>query len=59
MYADGTSILNIGQVRNELQKIIQNTGLVEQYFEGNNLSVNPSKRSTFSSRQSSPGRKVN
>jgi hypothetical protein len=44
MYADDTSILNIGQDINELQIIISdNIGVVEQYFEINNLFTNPSK----------------
>jgi hypothetical protein len=30
---------------------LRNAGLVEQYLEENNLSVNPTKRATFSSRQ--------
>jgi hypothetical protein len=34
----------IGQDINELQKnTSENTGLVEQYFEKNNLSINPTK----------------
>jgi hypothetical protein len=33
MYADDTSILNVGQDQNELQnKTSSNTGIVEQYF---------------------------
>jgi hypothetical protein len=44
MYADDTSILNIRQDINELQNITSdNTGAVEQYFEINNLFINPSK----------------
>jgi uncharacterized protein YxeA len=44
MYADDTSILNIGQDMNELQNTTSNnTGVVEQYFEINNLSINPSE----------------
>jgi hypothetical protein len=44
MCADDTSILNIGQDINELQKTTSdNTGLVEQYFEINNLFINPTK----------------
>jgi hypothetical protein len=42
-YAEDTSILNIRQVINELQKTSENTSLVEQYFEMNNLSINPTK----------------
>jgi hypothetical protein len=42
MYADDTSILNVGQDMNELHNTISNnTGVVEQYFEINNLSINP------------------
>jgi hypothetical protein len=38
MYADDTSILNIGQDINDLQNITSdNIGVVEQYFEINNL----------------------
>jgi hypothetical protein len=33
MYADYTSVLNIGHDIKELQKTSGNTGLVEQYFE--------------------------
>jgi hypothetical protein len=44
MYADATSILNVGQDMNELQNTTSyNIGVVEQYFEINNLSINPSK----------------
>jgi hypothetical protein len=44
MYADGTSILNTGQDINELQNITSdNIGVVEQYFEINNLFINPSE----------------
>jgi hypothetical protein len=44
MYADDTSILNVGQDMNELQNTTSNnTGIVEQYFEINNLSINPPK----------------
>jgi hypothetical protein len=32
MYAEDTSILNIGQDINKLQKTSENTCLVEQYF---------------------------
>jgi hypothetical protein len=43
MHANDNSIMNIGQYINELQKSISgNTGL-EQYFETNHLSINPSK----------------
>jgi hypothetical protein len=41
---DDTSILNVGQDTNELQNTTShNTGVVEQYFEINNLFINPSK----------------
>jgi hypothetical protein len=44
MYADDTSILNIEQDINELQNITSdNIGVVEQYFEINNVFINPSK----------------
>jgi hypothetical protein len=44
MYADDTSILNVGQDMSELQNTTSNnTGVVEQYFEINNPSINPSK----------------
>jgi hypothetical protein len=44
MHADDISILNVGQDRNELQNTTSNnTAQVEQYFEINNLSINPSK----------------
>jgi hypothetical protein len=44
MYADDTSILNMGQDINELQHITSaNLGAVEQYFQMNNLFINPSK----------------
>jgi hypothetical protein len=44
MYADDTSILNVGQDMNELQKTTSNNvEAVQQYFEINNLSMNPSK----------------
>jgi hypothetical protein len=44
MYADDTSILNVGQDTKELPNTTSNnTGVVEQYFEINNLSTNPSK----------------
>jgi hypothetical protein len=43
MYADGTSILNVGQDINELQNTTSNNTVVKQYFEINNLSINPSK----------------
>jgi hypothetical protein len=49
MYADDTSILNEGQDMNELQNTTSNnTGIVEQYFEINNLSINPSKTQLYS-----------
>jgi hypothetical protein len=43
MYADDTSILNVGQDINELQNTSNNTEVAEQYFEINNLSIYPSK----------------
>jgi hypothetical protein len=44
MYADDTTIMNIGHDIKELQKITAaNTGVVEQYFEINNLLINLSK----------------
>jgi hypothetical protein len=44
MYADDTSILNIGQDINELRNITSdNIGVVEQYFEINNLFIYPSE----------------
>jgi hypothetical protein len=44
MYDDDTSILNVGQDMSELQNTTSNnTGVAEQYFEINNLSINPSK----------------
>jgi hypothetical protein len=44
MYADDTLILNVGQDLNELQNTTSNNiGVVEQYFEINNLSINLSK----------------
>jgi hypothetical protein len=44
MYAYDTSVLNMGQDINELQKTTsENTGLIEQYSETNNLSISPSK----------------
>jgi hypothetical protein len=44
MYADDTSILNVGLDMNELQNTTSNnTGVIEQYFEINNLSIIPSK----------------
>jgi hypothetical protein len=59
MYADDTSILNVGQEMSELQNTTSNnTGVVEQYFEINNLSINPSKHTIFSFRQDNAGRKV-
>jgi hypothetical protein len=43
MYANDTSILNIQDI-NELPKTTSdNTGLVEQYFETNNLSIHPTR----------------
>jgi hypothetical protein len=44
MYADDTLILNVGHDMNELQNTTSNNiGVVEKYFEINNLSINPSK----------------
>jgi hypothetical protein len=44
MYADDTSILNVRPDLNELQNTTSNNiGVVEQYFEINNLSINPSE----------------
>jgi hypothetical protein len=44
MYAVDTSILNIGQDVNELKETTsENTGLIQQYFETNNLSIYPTK----------------
>jgi hypothetical protein len=44
MYVDDTSVLNIGQNINELQySTLENTGLIEKYFETNDLSLNPTK----------------
>jgi hypothetical protein len=44
MYADDSTIMNVGHDINELQKITAaNTGVVEQYFEINNILINPSK----------------
>jgi hypothetical protein len=44
MYANDTSIFNVGQDLNELQNTTSNNiGVVEQYFEINNLSINTSK----------------
>jgi hypothetical protein len=44
MYADDTSILNVGQDMNELQNTsLNNIGVVEQFFEINNLPINPLK----------------
>jgi hypothetical protein len=44
MYADDTLILNVGQDMNELQNTTSNIiGVIEQYFETNNLFINPSK----------------
>jgi hypothetical protein len=44
MYFDDTSIMNMGQDINELQHITSvNLEAVEQYFEMNNLFINPSK----------------
>ncbi|PNF31582.1 hypothetical protein B7P43_G00791 [Cryptotermes secundus] len=44
MYADDTSILNMGQNINELQYITStNIGVVEKYFEMNDLFINPTK----------------
>jgi hypothetical protein len=43
MYADDSSILNVGQDMNELQNTTSNNTEVEQYFEINSLCINPSK----------------
>ena len=44
MYADDTAIMNVGHDIKKLQKITAaNTGVVEQYFEINNILINPSK----------------
>jgi hypothetical protein len=44
LYADNTSILNIGQDINKLQiTISENTVPVEQCVEANNLSINPTQ----------------
>jgi hypothetical protein len=44
MYADDTAIMNVGLGIKKLQKITAaNTGVVEQYFEINNLLINPSE----------------
>jgi hypothetical protein len=44
MYADDTTIMNVEYDIKDLQKITAaNTGVVEQYFEINNLLINPSK----------------
>jgi hypothetical protein len=52
MCADDILILNVGQDMNELQNTTSNnTGIEEQYFEINNLSI-------FSFRQDNAGRKV-
>jgi hypothetical protein len=59
MYADDTSISDLGQDINELQKTTSdNRGLVEQYFETNNFKIRP-KHTTSSSRQNNVGREVN
>jgi hypothetical protein len=44
MYSDGTSMLYVGQDLNELENTTSNNiGVVEQYFEINNLCINASK----------------
>jgi hypothetical protein len=44
MYADDTSIMNMGHDINDLQHITSiNIGIVEKYFEMNNLIINPAK----------------
>jgi hypothetical protein len=44
MYADHTSILNVGENLTELEKVTYaNTNKVTQYFEANNLFTNSSK----------------
>jgi hypothetical protein len=58
MYADDTTIMNVGHDVNELQKITAaNTGVVEQHFEINNLLINPSKHTTSFPRQNIADRK--
>jgi hypothetical protein len=59
MYADDTTIMNVGHDINKLQKITAaNTGVVEQYFEINDLLINPSKTHYIFSRQNLADRKV-
>jgi hypothetical protein len=42
MYADDTSIMNVGKDLNELQNITSNNiRIVEKYFEINTLFINP------------------
>jgi methionine aminopeptidase len=53
MYANDTSILNIGKDINELQSTTsETTCFIKQYFETNNLSVNSTKTHYISSKQS-------
>lgn len=47
MYVVDTSIFNVGQDVNKLQKTTDNTGLVQQYFETYNLCINPTKTHIF------------
>jgi hypothetical protein len=59
MYADDTSILNIGHDIHELQNITSdNIGVVEQYFEINSLFINPSKTQYILFRENNAGRKI-
>jgi hypothetical protein len=59
MYADDTTIMNVGYDINELQEITAaSTGAVRQYFEIHNLLINPSKHTTSFSRQNTADRKV-
>jgi hypothetical protein len=49
MYADDTSILNIGQDINKLQiTTSENTGLAEEHFEANNVSINLTNKTHYS-----------
>jgi hypothetical protein len=44
MYADDTSIMSMGHDINDLQHVtLINIGIVEKYFEMNNLIINPTK----------------
>jgi hypothetical protein len=56
MYVDDTSILNTGHKIKELQiTTSKNTGLAEQYFEVNNLSIKPTKTHVLLTKQSMQG----